>query len=109
MLGVGSMRLIHERIERDLGAIAGWIAVIISIGLCAIGVVIGRFQSWSSCDLVTQPRAVVAMTLHWVRSPFANHQSTGVARRWQRSSGWHTRPSGRSGPLTVAPSRRIRS
>jgi uncharacterized membrane protein len=79
MLGVVSMRLIHERIERDLGAIAGWMAVIVSIGLCAIGVVIGRFQRWSSWDLVTQPRAVVATTLDWVRSPFANHQSTGVA------------------------------
>ena len=79
MLGVVSMRLIHERIERDLGAIAGWIAVIVSIGLCAIGVVIGRFQRWSSWDLVTQPKAVVATTFDWVRSPFAYHQSTGVA------------------------------
>jgi uncharacterized membrane protein len=79
VLGVVSMRLIHERIARDLGAIAGWMAVIVSIGLCAIGVVIGRFQRWSSWDLVTQPKAVVATTLDWVRSPFANHQSTGVA------------------------------
>jgi uncharacterized membrane protein len=79
MLGVVSMRLIHERIERDLGAIAGWMAVIVSIGLCAIGVVIGRFQRWSSWDLVTQPKAVVATTLDWVRSPFAYVQSTGVA------------------------------
>jgi uncharacterized membrane protein len=79
MLGVVSMRLIHGRIERDFGVIAGWTAVVVSIGLCAIGVVIGRFQRWSSWDLVTQPRAVVATTLDWVRSPFAYVQSTGVA------------------------------
>jgi uncharacterized membrane protein len=79
MLGVVSMRLIHERIDREFGAALGWTAVIVSAGLCAIGVVIGRFQRWNSWDLVTQPDAVVATTIDWVRSPFAYVQSTGVA------------------------------
>jgi len=79
MLGVVSMRLIHARIEREFGVVAGWAAVVVSIGLCSIGVVIGRFQRWNSWDLVTQPRAVVATTYEWVRSPFAYVQSTGVA------------------------------
>jgi uncharacterized membrane protein len=79
MLGVVSMRLVHERIEREFGAVAGWTAVILSIALCAIGVVIGRFQRWNSWDLVTRPDAVVAATFEWVRSPFAYVQSTGVA------------------------------
>jgi len=79
ILGVVSLRLVHGRIEREYGAIAGWTAVVVSIGLCAVGVVIGRFQRWNSWDLVTQPDAIVATTLEWVRSPFANVQSTGVA------------------------------
>lgn len=79
MLGVVSLRLVHARIERDHGAASGWIAVILSIGLCAIGVVIGRFQRWNSWDLVTRPDAVAATTFHWVRSPLAHVQSTGVA------------------------------
>lgn len=79
ILGVVSMRLVHERIERDFGRIAGWTTVIISVGLCAIGVVIGRFQRWNSWDLVARPDAVVAATLEWVRSPLAHVQSTGVA------------------------------
>jgi uncharacterized membrane protein len=79
MLGVVSLRLIHARTERDYGVFLGWIVVVISIGLSAIGVVIGRFQRWNSWDLVKQPKAVVASTLEWVRSPFAYHQSTGVA------------------------------
>jgi len=79
MLGVVSMRLVHDRIERDFGPIYGWTAVLVSIGLCSIGVVIGRFQRWNSWDLVTRPDAVVATTLQWVRSPFAYVQSTGVA------------------------------
>jgi uncharacterized membrane protein len=79
MLGVVSMRLVHDRIARDYGPIYGWAAVLVSIGLCSIGVVIGRFQRWNSWDLVTRPDAVVATTFQWVRSPFAYVQSTGVA------------------------------
>jgi uncharacterized membrane protein len=79
MLGVVSMHLVCQRIDREFGAVTGWIAVVVSVGLCAIGVVIGRFQRWNSWDLVTQPRAVAATTLDWVRSPFAYVQSTGVA------------------------------
>jgi uncharacterized membrane protein len=79
MLGVVSMRLIHERIEREWGAVVGWATVIVSVGLCSVGVVIGRFQRWNSWDLVTRPHSVVAETLDWVRSPFAYVQSTGVA------------------------------
>jgi uncharacterized membrane protein len=79
MLGVVSMRLVHRRIERDFGAVAGWATVVFSVGLCAVGVVIGRFQRWNSWDLVTRPDAVVASTLDWVRSPFADTASTGVA------------------------------
>jgi uncharacterized membrane protein len=79
LLGVVSMRLVHDRIERDYGRIYGWTAVIVSVTLCAIGVVIGRFQRWNSWDLVTRPDAVMATTFEWVRSPFAYVQSTGVA------------------------------
>ena len=79
ILGVVSMHLVHQRIEREFGAVTGWIAVVVSAGLCAIGVVIGRFQRWNSWDLVTQPGAVAATTLDWVRSPLAYVQSTGVA------------------------------
>ena len=79
MLGVVSMHLVCQRIEREFGALTGWIAVVISVGLSAIGVVIGRFQRFNSWDLVTQPGAVAATTLDWVRSPLAYVQSTGVA------------------------------
>jgi uncharacterized membrane protein len=79
ILGVVSMHLVHQRVEREFGAVTGWIAVVVSVGLCALGVVIGRFQRWNSWDLVTRPDAVAASTLDWVRSPFAHVQPTGVA------------------------------
>jgi uncharacterized membrane protein len=78
-LGVVSMHLVRQRIEREFGAVTGWIAVVVSVGLCAIGVVIGRFQRWNSWDLVTHPGAVAATTLDWVRSPLAYVQPTAVA------------------------------
>jgi uncharacterized membrane protein len=79
MLGVVSVHLVGRRIEREFGAVTGWITVVVSIGLCAVGVVIGRFQRWNSWDLVTQPGAVAATTLDWVRSPLTYVQPTGVA------------------------------
>jgi uncharacterized membrane protein len=79
LLGVVSLRLVHLRTERRFGPPAGWALVAISAGLCAVGVVIGRFQRWNSWDLVTRPREVGASTLDWVRSPIANVRSTGVA------------------------------
>lgn len=79
LLGVVSMHLVHRRITREFGAPTGWIVVAVSVGLCAIGVVIGRFQRWNSWDLLTQPKAVAATTLDWVRSPFAYVQPTSVA------------------------------
>ncbi|MGV0721067.1 DUF1361 domain-containing protein [Mycolicibacterium elephantis] len=79
ILGAVSLWLVHRRIEREAGVLVGWAAAIVSVGLCAIGVVIGRFQRWNSWDLVTDPRAVATSTLDWVRSPFSYVQSTGVA------------------------------
>jgi uncharacterized membrane protein len=79
LLGVVSMHLVHRRISREFGELTGWIAVAISVGLCAVGVVIGRFQRWNSWDLLTRPDAVAATTLDWVRSPLAYVQPTSVA------------------------------
>ncbi|MEO8694023.1 MAG: DUF1361 domain-containing protein [Acidimicrobiales bacterium] len=79
ILGVVSLRIVHVEVERRFGMIAGWSLVAISTGLCAIGVVIGRFQRWNSWDLVTSPGVVASSTFEWARSPIANVRSTGVA------------------------------
>jgi uncharacterized membrane protein len=79
LLGVVSLLLVHARIEDTFGAIWGWLVVVLSVGLCAMGVVIGRFQRWNSWDLVTRPDRVVAATFEWVSSPLSHVQSTGVA------------------------------
>jgi uncharacterized membrane protein len=86
LLGVVSLRIVHVAVERRFGLIAGWSLVAVSTGLCAVGVVIGRFQRWNLWDLVTSPGVVAASTFEWVRSPIANVRSTGsnAADRGQR-------------------------
>jgi uncharacterized membrane protein len=79
LLGVVSLRLVHISVERRWGRLAGWALVLVSTGLCAVGVVIGRFQRWNSWDIVTRPGAVAASTIDWVGSPISDVRSTGVA------------------------------
>ena len=79
LLGVVSLLLVHQRLDDEFGPFWGWLAVVLSVAACAVGVVIGRFQRWNSWDLVTQPDAVVAATFDWMRSPLSYVQSTGVA------------------------------
>ena len=109
MLGVVSMRLIHARVEREYGAVSGWAAVVVSIALCSIGVVVGRFQRWNSWDLMTQPHAVVTTTFKWVRSPFVYVQSTGVALAVAAFFGLAYLTVWSLGGLAIASSQRIRS
>lgn len=78
ILGVVSMRLVHRRLTVEFGAVTGWLAMAATVALCAIGVVIGRFQRWNSWDLVNRPDEVVSATFDWVANPFSSVQSTGV-------------------------------
>ncbi len=79
MLGVASLRLVHLTVERRAGAVAGWATVVASTALCAVGVVIGRFQRWNSWDLVTRPLDVLMATGEWVGAPAENARATAVA------------------------------
>ena len=79
MLGVVSLRIVHTCIERRFGRVVGWGMVAASTALCAVGVVIGRFQRWNSWDIIVRPADVAASTFDWVRSPISDVRSTGVA------------------------------
>jgi uncharacterized membrane protein len=79
MLGVISLRVMHSEVERRAGRAARWVLVAASSSLCAVGVVIGRFQRWNSWDLVRSPRLIAGSTFEWVQAPIADGRSTGVA------------------------------
>ncbi len=79
LLGVVSLRIIHLEVDRRIGRNAGWIVVATSVALCAIGVVIGRFQRWNSWDLLTRPTQVASSTWTWARAPMSHVESSGVA------------------------------
>ncbi len=79
MLGIVSLRIMHETITKRWGVRAGWCVAMGSIAICAVGVVIGRFQRWNSWDLIAQPSAVAASTWQWISAPVTHVASTGVA------------------------------
>lgn len=79
MLGVASLRLVHLTVERRAGPVAGWATVAASTALCAVGVVIGRFQRWNSWDLLTRPLDVLWATGEWMASPAEEPRATAVA------------------------------
>jgi uncharacterized membrane protein len=79
LLGVVSLRVIHVEVDRRSGTFAGWLVVAATVALCAVGVVIGRFQRWNSWDLLTRPGEVASTTWVWASSPFDHVQSSAVA------------------------------
>ncbi|ORA63066.1 DUF1361 domain-containing protein [Mycobacteroides franklinii] len=79
MLAVLSLRLVHERIEKERGTRAGWIVVGVSIVLSAIGVVIGGFQAKNSWDLLTGPGQIIQDTLQWLFAPMTHLIQTQIA------------------------------
>jgi uncharacterized membrane protein len=59
VLGFVSVYLVQHIVQRARGALAGWLFVLASFGLCGIGVYVGRYLRWNSWDAVVQPAAVL--------------------------------------------------
>ena len=63
LLGLVSLYLMHDIIQRTFGRMAGWTFVFIVSGLSSFGVYLGRFVRFNSWDLLNDPKEIVVTIL----------------------------------------------
>lgn len=68
-LGIVSLLAMHEQVRRRFGAVLGWFFAGSVIGLCGIGVYVGRFLRWNSWDLLQRPEHIGAVVLNVLANP----------------------------------------
>lgn len=77
-LGILSLRAMQRLVERYLGWLLGWAFVFASLGLCGLGIYLGRFLRWNSWDLLLNPRGVLADIAVRLAHPLDHAQTYGV-------------------------------
>jgi uncharacterized membrane protein len=55
LLGLISLYLMHEIVQRNFGRWPGWVFVLIVSGLSSAGIYVGRFLRWNSWDILQNP------------------------------------------------------
>jgi len=58
-LGFVSLRIMHRLVNGRLGGVAGWMFVLVVLGVGGLGVFIGRFLRWNSWDLFVRPLSLM--------------------------------------------------
>lgn len=59
LLGFVSVFLVQEIARRAAGPRAGWACAVGSLGVCGLGIYLGRNLRWNSWDLIVQPLSVL--------------------------------------------------
>jgi uncharacterized membrane protein len=77
LLGVVSLYLMQEVVTRELGAVIGWIFVIVIAGMSSVGIYLGRFLRWNSWDVLQNPGEIARDLWQVLRDPMANAGSVG--------------------------------
>jgi uncharacterized membrane protein len=63
LLGLVSLYLIHDIVQRTLGRLLGWAFVFLVSGLSSFGVYLGRFVRFNSWDFLNDPKEIVVTIL----------------------------------------------
>lgn len=63
LLGLVSMYLMHDIVQRTFGRWLGWAFVFIVSGLSSFGVYLGRFVRFNSWDILDDPKEIVVTIL----------------------------------------------
>ncbi|CAG0933089.1 hypothetical protein TFLX_02895 [Thermoflexales bacterium] len=77
-LAVISLNSMHKIILGYTGRVVSWLIVLGMLGLCGLGIYMGRFLRWNSWDLFLYPTEVIGDILHRLAHPFSNLQTYGV-------------------------------
>ncbi|NLF12356.1 MAG: DUF1361 domain-containing protein [Anaerolineaceae bacterium] len=78
LLGILSLRAMQRVVEHYFGRLLGWLFVLVSLGLCGLGIYLGRFLRWNSWDLLLNPRGVLADVAVRLANPTDYAQTYGV-------------------------------
>ena len=71
-LAVASLYSMHQIIRDYTGRSVSWLIVAGMIGLCGLGIYVGRFLRWNSWDLLQDPLSIAKDMYGIVRHPMAN-------------------------------------
>jgi len=69
LLGVVSLNLMQEIIQRQLGRLPSWIFVFAVAGLTSVGLYLGRFVRLNSWDILQNPGDAASDVFDWLSDP----------------------------------------
>jgi uncharacterized membrane protein len=79
LLGLGSVFLAHAVALRVLGRLLGWVALLPVLGLCSLGVLLGRFGRLNSWDVVARPARLGDLLALHLADPLGNGRAVAAA------------------------------
>lgn len=71
LLGLHSLSLMQEIVERRWGFFTGWLFVVVAAVLSSFGIYVGRFLRWNSWDVFVNPFHLSTDILASLSTPFA--------------------------------------
>ena len=77
-LAVASLYNMHQIFRDYAGRALSWLIVVGLMGLCGLGIYMGRFLRWNSWDILLYPIDILSDIAHRLAHPFSNLQTYGV-------------------------------
>jgi uncharacterized membrane protein len=72
VLGLASVSLVHAVAIRAFGRLLAWAALLPVLGLCSLGVVLGRFGRLNSWDVLVRPERLGDVLVRHLADPFGD-------------------------------------
>lgn len=79
VLGLGSVYLVHAVARRALGVWRSWLLLAPVLGLCSLGVMLGRVERLNSWDAVVRPRRLLDLLASHIGDPSAQVRMAALA------------------------------